>query len=62
MTGKQGGEGRMNDERKAKRRRQNGRWQESREEKAEWKMRGKQIEEGRMEDDRKAGRRRQNGR
>ncbi len=54
MTEKYGGEGRMEDDRM---RRQNGGWQKSKDEKAEWKMRGKQRGEGRMEDDTKAGKR-----
>ncbi len=49
MTGKQRGDGRMKDDRKAE------------EEKAEWRTRGKKREEGRMEYDRKVRRRRQNG-
>jgi hypothetical protein len=50
MRGKQRGEGRMKDDRKVGRRRQNGRF------------RGKQGGEGKIEDERKAERRRQNGR
>jgi hypothetical protein len=62
---KQRGEGRMKDDRKAgrrrqnERRRQNGRW--NREEKAEWRMTGKQGGKCRMEDERKTERRKQNG-
>ncbi len=59
MKGKQRGEGRMEDDRKAGKRRQNGNDRNG-EEKEELRMIGKQRGESRMKDNRKAGKRRQN--
>ncbi len=58
MTGKQRGEGRMEDDRKTERRKQNERMKGklSREEQAEWTMRGKQGGDGRIKDERKSRR------
>ncbi len=57
MTGKQGREGKMKDDRKAEKRKQNEGWQKSRKEKAEWERQESREEKAELKDE---GKKREN--